>query len=61
MPPVVPRWTIVVIGRGTDQTDRPLFRRLMPHGTLFTQIDPDGGLNTLLKEVNTRAQQHPLE
>ncbi len=38
-----PRWTIVVIGSGVQQTEYPLFRRLMPHGTLFTQLDPKGG------------------
>src|ERR1035437_8254808 len=59
--PAIPRWTIVVIGRGMQQTERPLFRRLMPHGTLFTQLNPAEGLDILLAEVNSRAQQHPLE
>ncbi len=59
--PGTPRWTIVVIGQGTDQTERPLFRRLMPHGTLFTQLDPAKGLETLFAKVNSRAQQHPLK
>lgn len=60
-PPAIPRWTIVVVGQGTENTVRPLFRRLMPHGTLFTQVDPAGGLETLLAKVSSRAQQHPLE
>ena len=33
----------------------------MPRGTLFTQIDPAGGLDLLLEAVRLRAQQHPLE
>jgi len=60
-PPAVPRWTIVVVGRGSQPIERPLFRRLMPRGTLFTQIDPAGGLDLLLDQVRRRAQQHPLE
>jgi hypothetical protein len=59
--PVVPRWTIVVVGRGTELTNYPLFRRLLPHGTLFTQLDPAGGLDILLSEVRSRAQKHPME
>ena len=59
--PAVPRWTIVIIGRGTQNTDRPLFRRLMPHGTLFTGVDPAGALDALFAELHSRVQQHPLE
>jgi hypothetical protein len=61
IPPAVPRWTIVVIGRGSQQIERPLFRRLMPLGTFFTQVDPAGGLAVLLDAVSSRVQQHPLE
>jgi hypothetical protein len=61
MPPAVPRWTIVVVGRGSQQIDRPLFRRLMPQGTLFTQVDPAGGLDMLLEAVSLRSQQYALE
>jgi hypothetical protein len=60
-PPAVPRWTIVVVGRGSQQIERPLFRRLMPRGTLFTQIDPAGALDVLLDAVSLRIQQNPLE
>jgi hypothetical protein len=51
-PPAVPRWTIVVVGRGSQQIERPLFRRLMPLGTFFTQVDPAGGLDVLLDAVS---------
>lgn len=60
-PPAIPRWTIVVIGKGASQTEYPLFRHLTPHGTLFTQLNPAGGLDTLFAEVRSRTQQHPLE
>jgi hypothetical protein len=59
--PPTPRWTIVAIGQGTEQTERPLFRKLMPHGTLFTEVDPMGGVDALIAEVRLRTQQHPLE
>ena len=59
--PVSPRWTIVTIGQGSEQSDRQLFRKLQPHGTLFTQIDPTGGLEILLAEVRSRAQRYPIE
>jgi hypothetical protein len=59
--PAVPRWTIVAVGQGTEQTEQLLFRRLQAHGTLFTQVDPAGGLDILLAEARSRAQQYPLE
>ena len=59
--PASPRWTIVTIGQGSGQSDRSLFRKLQPHATLFTQIDPTGGLEILLAEVRSRAQRSPIE
>jgi hypothetical protein len=56
-----PRWTIVTVGQGIPQTELPLFRRLLPHGTLFTNVDPSDGLEVLLAEIGSRAQQYPLE
>jgi hypothetical protein len=60
-PPVVPRWTIVVIGRASQLSEYPLFRRLAPHGTLFTQLDPSGTLDTLYTAVKERARRHPQD
>ncbi|WP_433984707.1 hypothetical protein RBB78_09205 [Tunturiibacter empetritectus] len=39
---------------------QPLFRKLAPHGTMFTQLDPADGLKTLVAEVKARTKQHPL-
>jgi hypothetical protein len=61
MTPDSPRWTIITVGQGSEQTERPLFRKLLPHGTLFTQVDPAGGLEILLAEVRSRAQRYPIE
>jgi hypothetical protein len=60
-PVATPRWTIVAIGKGTQQTELPLFRRLLSHGTLFTNVDPADGLEVLLAEMRSRAQKYPLE
>jgi hypothetical protein len=60
-PAAIPRWTLVAIGKGTQQTELPLFRRLLPHGALFTNVDPSDGLEVLLTEIRSRAQQYPLE
>jgi hypothetical protein len=58
--PATPRWTIVVIGQGSQEVKQPLFRKLAPHGTMFTQLDPADGLKTLVAEVKARTQQYPL-
>jgi hypothetical protein len=60
-PVATPRWTIVAIGKGTQQTELPLFRRLLPYGTLFTNVDPTDGLEVLLAEMKSRTQKYPLE
>ena len=36
-----------------------LFRLLRPHGALFTAVDPDQGMETLVKFVKERAQKYP--
>jgi hypothetical protein len=59
--PITPRWTIVVIGRGSQQPQRPLFRHLSPYGTVFTKLDPKDALETLVAEVAARAHRHPLD
>jgi hypothetical protein len=58
-PPAMPRFTIVTVGHDVPQTNLPLFRPLRPHGVLFTAVQSDNGLETLLEFVNDRAQKHP--
>ncbi|MGD0910632.1 MAG: hypothetical protein ABR928_01985 [Terracidiphilus sp.] len=58
-PPALPRFTIVAIGQGAVRTDLKLFRSLRQHGVLFTAVQPDRGIETLLDFVNKRAQNHP--
>jgi len=58
-PPRLPRLGIAVIGRGVATGEFPLFRKLRPHGVLFTQVDPQDGLQTLIDAVSARATAHP--
>jgi hypothetical protein len=58
--PITPRWTIVVIGRGSQQAEYSLFRHLTPHGLLFTKLDPGGAFEALTSKVISRAHQYPL-
>lgn len=62
-PPVtlpVPRLGITVIGQGVASWSAPLFRNLRPHGTFFSQIQPENGLQLLLRAVEERAAAHPV-
>lgn len=59
-PPEMPRLGISVVGRGVEQTSHPLFRKLRPHGTYFTNVDPDNGLRALLDRVSARAKAHAI-
>lgn len=58
-PPVIPRFTVVVVGQGVSQSNVSLFRLLRPHGALFTNAEPGGGMETLIRFVNERAQKRP--
>ncbi|WP_348263040.1 hypothetical protein P8935_00440 [Telmatobacter sp. DSM 110680] len=53
------RLGIAIIGQGVSTYDDPLFRNLRAHGTYFTQIKPQNGLNLLLAAAATRADAHP--
>ncbi len=55
----IPRLGIAIVGQGVNDYDRPLFRKLRPHGAYFSRVDPENGLHILLAAVTTRAKQHP--
>ncbi|HEY4382844.1 MAG TPA: hypothetical protein VGN01_21050 [Acidobacteriaceae bacterium] len=57
---IAPRWTFVLIGRNAQAPARPLFRKLAPYGTLFTNVDPSGGTTALLAEASARATKYPV-
>ncbi len=54
----VQRLGIAVVGRGVARYDAPLFRNLRNHGTRFTQVNAGTALNTLMSELEKRAQSH---
>jgi hypothetical protein len=58
-PSRIPRLGIAVIGKGVAANDFPLFRKLRPHGVLFTQVKPENGLEILLNAVSARADAYP--
>jgi hypothetical protein len=59
-PPPIPRLGISVIGQGVTTYNDPLFRKLRPHGVHFTQVKPEGALQTMLDVVAERAKAHPV-
>jgi hypothetical protein len=53
------RLGIAVIGQGSNWAAGPLFRKLRPHGTYFSQVKATGGVQVLLDAVANRAKAHP--
>ncbi|MGA7157506.1 MAG: hypothetical protein WBY53_11690 [Acidobacteriaceae bacterium] len=54
-----PRLGIAVIGKGASTTPEPLFRMLRKHGTYFSAVNPEGGLEELIATAEARAKAHP--
>ena len=56
----VRRLGIAVIGHGAVRQDgTSLFTKLRAHGTCFSNVDPQGGLQALLAAVEERARRSP--
>lgn len=51
---------IAVVGQGVTSYEGPLFRKLRDHGTYFSRIDTNQGLDHLLAAAAARAQEHPV-
>jgi hypothetical protein len=58
--PPIPRLGVAVIGQGVDTPDQPLFRKLRPHGTYFTNINPENGLAQLIEILASRNKRTPV-
>ncbi len=58
--PVVPRLSVVILGQGVAESAYPLFRKLRPHGTYFTQVDPQDGLRIVMQRAAERVKEHPI-
>jgi hypothetical protein len=59
-PPIIPRLSVVILGQGVTSNSYPLFRKLRPHGTYFTRVNPTDGLRTVIQRAGARAAQHPI-
>lgn len=58
-PPSVKRLGIAIIGQGVASYEGHLFRNLRTHGTYFTKLNPENGLQLLLATVVDRAKATP--
>jgi|ERR1700722_4798804 len=58
-PASAPRMGIAVIGQEITPTGYPLFRKLRPHGTYFSHVDPRSSYKLLLDTVAARTRAHP--
>ncbi|MGH9590723.1 MAG: hypothetical protein ACRD25_10015 [Terracidiphilus sp.] len=54
------RLGIAIVGQGVSSYDVPLFRNLRAHGTWFSKLDPENGVQLLLAAVAERAKAHPV-
>jgi hypothetical protein len=57
--PAMTRLGVAVIGQGVASYDAPLFRNLRSHGTWFSKLNAEHGLQLLMDAVNERAVAHP--
>jgi hypothetical protein len=57
--PTINRLGIAVIGQGVEAYNGRLFRDLRPHGTYFSKLKPENGLQMLIGAVNERAKSAP--
>ena len=56
--PPMQRLGIAVIGQGVDSYDLPLFAKLRPLGTYFSNVDPAGGLQKVMAITAARSQAY---
>ncbi len=54
------RLVIVTVGQGVRENSYPLFRKMRPEGTYFSNVKPENGNRILLETVVARAQSHPI-
>ena len=57
--PTTPRLGVAVIGAGVRAYAKPLFTQLRPHGTYFSNVQPEDGFGLLLAAAKARAVSHP--
>lgn len=58
--PPTPRWAVVVIAPELHKEGYPLFRKLIPHGVLFSNISSSDGTAAILRRLAKRAAETPI-
>jgi hypothetical protein len=58
-PPAARRLAIAVVGQGVSEYEQPLFRKLRAHGAYFSNVNPENGMDLILKRVAERAKARP--
>jgi hypothetical protein len=56
--PTMPRLGVSIIGQGVTSNTVPLFRKLRPHGTYYTNLNPENGVRQVLDYSAARAKRH---
>jgi hypothetical protein len=57
--PAIPRVCVVVVGKDANPGAINLFGRLRVHGTYFTGIKPNSGLEEIFAPIESRVKAHP--
>jgi hypothetical protein len=58
--PPISRLGMAIVGQDVAASEYSLFRRLRSHGAYYTNVNPDGGLQTLLDFAGQRAKSHAI-
>ena len=58
-PPIMPRLSMVALGKNVAENKYKLFRKLRPNGVYFSRVKPENGLRIMLDAAAARAQAHP--
>jgi hypothetical protein len=55
--PVMPRWTVVVLGPDLRKDNYTLFRKLRPNGVFFGDVRGENGMEEILSALSARSQK----
>jgi hypothetical protein len=58
--PATPRWTVVILGPELHKEGYPLFRKLLPHGVFFANVNDSDGSETILRHLAKRTAETPV-
>ncbi len=58
--PAAPRLGIVVFGEGVNATEYKLFRKLRRNGVYFTKVDPNQGIQAIVRSLKARGDEYKI-